>query len=112
MGASSGMYATAAAEPLATPALVPRRQFQKVKEASLHSKPRGSARFVRGTLQAGDAGLHWPRVLPTWSVAIGQRSAVHTERLGVQKGRMRSLRTVVAVLALLLLVAGTAFATR
>ena len=46
MGASSGMYATAAAEPLATPALVPRRQFQKVKEASLHSKPRGSARFV------------------------------------------------------------------
>src|SRR5438128_2931643 len=79
------MYATAAAEPLATPALVPRRQFQKVKEASLHSKPRGSARFVRGTLQAGDAGLHWPRVLPTWSVAIGQRSAVHTERLGVQQ---------------------------
>ena len=35
MGASSGMYATAAAAPLlATPALVPRRQFQKVKGAS------------------------------------------------------------------------------
>jgi len=34
MGASSGMYAIAAAEPLATPALVPRRQFQKVKGAS------------------------------------------------------------------------------
>src|SRR5438874_8490597 len=34
MGASSGMYATAAAEALATPGLVPRRQFQKVKGAS------------------------------------------------------------------------------
>ena len=85
MGASSGMYAMAAAEPLATPVLVPRRQFQKVKGSLLRNKPRGSARFVAGTLQAGGAALHWSRVLPRWSVAAGHRGTVQTPLREVQQ---------------------------
>lgn len=72
----------------------------------------GSGRPVQHTLPVAGPGLHAPKVLPHGPVPVGTEGLAPTDAGAYNCAMQRTIRVIVAALALLLIAGGTAFATR